>query len=123
MAVPKTTETRCRDGSVQARQVIKRLHKQPHPYIFLFSHCMALMFPELSSLNSQNNFKEKERCTNIFLLYKQNSRLTDSLISGQRTLRIERCNTILVSWLTGQWAGHNNTSLHGIHPTYRVQSI
>ena len=26
MAVPKTTETRCRDGSVQARQVIKRLH-------------------------------------------------------------------------------------------------
>ena len=31
MAVPKTTETRCRDGSVQARQVIKRLHKQPHP--------------------------------------------------------------------------------------------
>ena len=36
MAVPKTTETRCRDGSVQARQVIKRLHKQPHPYIFLF---------------------------------------------------------------------------------------
>ena len=37
MAVPKTTETRCRDGSVQARQVIKRLHKQPHPYIFFFS--------------------------------------------------------------------------------------
>ena len=37
MAVPKTTETRCRDGSVQARQVIKRLHKQPHPYIFLFT--------------------------------------------------------------------------------------
>ena len=36
MAVPKTTETRCRDGSVQARQDIKRLHKQPHPYIFLF---------------------------------------------------------------------------------------
>ena len=48
MAVPKTTETRCRDGSVQARQVIKRLNKQPHPYIFLFSHRMALMFPELS---------------------------------------------------------------------------
>ena len=34
MAVPKTTETGCRDGSVQVRQVIKRLHKQPHPYIF-----------------------------------------------------------------------------------------
>ena len=27
MAVPKTTETRCRDGSVQARHVIQRLHK------------------------------------------------------------------------------------------------
>ena len=37
MAVPKTTETRCRDGSVQTRQVIKRLHKQPHPYIFLLA--------------------------------------------------------------------------------------
>ena len=35
MAVPKTAETKCRDGSVQERQVIKRLHKQPHPYIFL----------------------------------------------------------------------------------------
>ena len=48
MAVPKTTETRCRDGSVQARQVIKRLHKQPHPYIFFFLNRMALMFPEFS---------------------------------------------------------------------------
>ena len=27
MAVPKTTETRCRDGSGQARHVIQRLHK------------------------------------------------------------------------------------------------
>ena len=26
MAVPKTTETRCRDGSVQSRHVIQRLH-------------------------------------------------------------------------------------------------
>ena len=26
MAVPKTTETRCRDGSVQARHVKQRLH-------------------------------------------------------------------------------------------------
>ena len=33
MAVPKITDIRCRDGSVQARQVIKRLHKQPHLYI------------------------------------------------------------------------------------------
>ena len=36
MAVPKTTETRCRDGSVQARQVIKRLHKQPPSLHFFF---------------------------------------------------------------------------------------
>jgi len=27
MTVPKTIETRCRDGSVQARHVIQRLHK------------------------------------------------------------------------------------------------
>jgi len=27
MAVPKTTETRCRDGSGQVRHVIQRLHK------------------------------------------------------------------------------------------------
>ena len=26
MAVPKTTETRCRDGSVHGRHVIQRLH-------------------------------------------------------------------------------------------------
>ena len=37
MAVPKTTETRCRDGSVQARQVTKRLHKQPNPTSFFLS--------------------------------------------------------------------------------------
>ena len=46
MAVPKTTETTYRDGSVQARQVIKRLHKQPHPYIFLFFYHMS-MFPAI----------------------------------------------------------------------------
>ena len=27
MAVPKTTETRCRDGSVPARYAVHRLHK------------------------------------------------------------------------------------------------
>ena len=37
MAVPKTTETRCRDGSVQARHVIQRLHNYPHPYIFFIA--------------------------------------------------------------------------------------
>jgi len=33
MAVPKTTATRCRDGSVHAGHVTQRLHKPPHPYI------------------------------------------------------------------------------------------
>ena len=37
MAVPKTTETRCMNGSVQEKQVINRLHKQSHPYI-IFLH-------------------------------------------------------------------------------------
>jgi len=36
MAVPKTTETRCRDGSVQAREVVKRLHMQATPSLHLF---------------------------------------------------------------------------------------
>ena len=56
MAVPKTTETRCRDGSVQARQVIKRLHKQPHPYIF-FSYHMAFQNSKLTE-----QFQVKKRC-------------------------------------------------------------
>ena len=30
MAVPKTTETRCRDGSVQARHGIQRLQNKKH---------------------------------------------------------------------------------------------
>ena len=34
MAVPKITETRGRDGSVQAKLMIQSLHKYPHPYIF-----------------------------------------------------------------------------------------
>ena len=50
MAVPKTTETRCRDGSIQARQVIKRLHKQPHLYIFFY----LKLFCEFSYENSGN---------------------------------------------------------------------
>ena len=41
MVMPKTTETRCTDGSVQARQAVKRLHKQPHPYIFFLLHIDA----------------------------------------------------------------------------------
>ena len=52
--MPKTIETRYRGGSVQARQVIRRLHKQPHPYIFFSNH--TLMLPVISKLNSQKNF-------------------------------------------------------------------
>ena len=68
MAVPKTTETRCRDGSVQARQDIKRLHKQPHPYIFLFSHSMALMFPELSYSLTHRTISRKKKDVGMGLL-------------------------------------------------------
>ena len=34
----KPTKTRYGDGSVQTRQVKKRLHKQPLPYIFFLLH-------------------------------------------------------------------------------------
>ena len=39
MEVPKTTESRFRDGSVQARQVVKRLYKQPIPPIYIKFFC------------------------------------------------------------------------------------
>ena len=62
MAVPKTTETRCRDGSVQARQVIKRLHKQPHPYIFLFaSNCSVSLAMRILG-TSMPCGEKKKRC-------------------------------------------------------------
>ena len=62
MAVPKTTETRCRDGSVQARQDIKRLHKQPHPYIFLFpSNCSVSLAMTILG-KSMPCGEKKERC-------------------------------------------------------------
>ena len=42
MAVRKTTESRCGNGSVQASQDLRRLHKQP---IFTFFYmCMASSF-------------------------------------------------------------------------------
>ena len=37
MVVPKTTETRCRDGSVQARQVIKTTQATPSLHLSFFS--------------------------------------------------------------------------------------
>jgi len=39
MAVPKTTGTKYRDGSVQARQVIKDYTSKPIPRSFLKSFC------------------------------------------------------------------------------------
>ena len=62
MAVPKTTETRCRDGSVPARQVIKRLHKQPHPYIFLFFSPHGIDVPRILIAKLTEQFQLKERC-------------------------------------------------------------
>ena len=43
----KTIECRCRDGSLQTRQVIQTLHKQSNPYIVSLLH-MVLMFPGFS---------------------------------------------------------------------------
>ena len=61
MAVPKTTETRCRDGSVQARQVIKRLHKQPHPYIFLFFSPHGIDVPRIVIAKLTEQFQAKRK--------------------------------------------------------------
>ena len=65
MAVPKPTGIRCRDGSVQARQVIKRLHKQPHPYIFFFlQHGIDVPIILIAKLTEQ--FHVKKRCRDGF---------------------------------------------------------
>ena len=62
MAVPKTTETRCRDGSVQARQVIKRLHMQATPSLHLsFFSLHGIDVPRivLAKLTEQFQVKRK----------------------------------------------------------------
>ena len=41
MAMPKTTETRCTDGSVQARQVVKDYTSNPIPTSFFLLHIDA----------------------------------------------------------------------------------
>ena len=54
MAVPKTTETRCRDGSVQAKSVIQNFWHS-HPYIFqhfLINTSLYPLFQYNSSLKS-----------------------------------------------------------------------
>ena len=65
MAVPKTTETGCRDGSVQVRQVIKRLHKQPHLYIFFsyrISHGIDVPRILIAKLTEQFQVKKGWGC-------------------------------------------------------------
>ena len=53
----------------------------------------------------------------LLLLYKKNSQITDSVVSGQRTLRIERCINNDNRFLNnGQWAGHNDQwAGHSVH--------
>ena len=46
MAVPKTIETRCRDGSVQARQVIYKKNTQAAPSLHHFLYLKFCEFGE-----------------------------------------------------------------------------
>ena len=64
MAMPKSTETRCTDSSVQARQVVKRLHKQPHPYIFF----LYLKFCEFSYEITGSSMCSKKKDVGMGLL-------------------------------------------------------
>ena len=55
MAVPKTTEARCRDGSVQARHVIQRLQVTPSLHLFY----TILVLPDYWE---EEPLKQKKRC-------------------------------------------------------------
>ena len=70
MAVPITTETRCRDGSVQARQVIKRLHKQPHPYVFLFFSPHGIGVPRILIAKLTEQFQVKRKVVKVRMMVK-----------------------------------------------------
>ena len=65
MAVPKTTETRCRDCSVQERQGIQTLHKYPHPYIFFLYVTSFLVYSP--RLLGNNIMKKKDVGMGIFV--------------------------------------------------------
>jgi len=58
MAVPKTTETRCRDGSVQARQVIKDYTSNPIPMCFF-------LLEIVTSSSCLKDSQRKARCTHL----------------------------------------------------------
>ena len=66
MAVPKTTETRCRNGSVQERQGIQTLHKYPHPYIHLLFVCDILLSLFSETIEKQH-YEKKDVGMGIFV--------------------------------------------------------
>ena len=60
MVVTKTTETRCRDGSVQARQVIKTTQATPSLHLFFFSlHGIDVPRILIAKLTEQFQVKRK----------------------------------------------------------------
>ena len=66
MAVLKTTETRCRDGSVQERQGIQTLHKKTHPYIF-FLYVTSFLDYSLRLLGNNIVYEKKDVGMGLFV--------------------------------------------------------
>ena len=62
MAVPKTTETKCRDGSVQGRHVIQRLPTNPIPTSFLYLKSFCKLCYKITGLLGRAIFEPKKRC-------------------------------------------------------------
>ena len=58
MAAPKTAETRCRDGSVQARHVIQRLYTTPSYIFFLYLKSFCKLCYEITG---KRNFRAKKK--------------------------------------------------------------
>ena len=58
MAVPKTTETRCRDGSVQARHGIQRLQVTPSLHLFFYTILQVV----LRDYWEEQSLKPEKRC-------------------------------------------------------------
>ena len=61
MAVPKTTETRCRDGSVQARQVIKDYTSNPIPIHLSFFSLHGIDVPRIVIAKLTEQFQGKRK--------------------------------------------------------------
>ena len=60
MAVPKTTETRCRDGSVQGRHVIQDYTTNPIPTSFFISEIILRVM--LQDYWEEQFLSQKKRC-------------------------------------------------------------